>query len=152
MTTNKLTDKRAEELARGRTGLSLHIASHEESMAMARELQEYRKAGEAKDKRIVVLEESHAQVIQSRDHYKNLLLSMQNPSHLMNDAMHAAVALTSAGCDLNDFDECVSRLHEWSALPDYCIALYVDFIHGLISENKLLDFGHIISSVRGGGQ
>ena len=44
MTINKLTDERVDELARGRTGLSQHIASHDESMAMAQELQEYRKA------------------------------------------------------------------------------------------------------------
>lgn len=62
---------------------------------------------------------------------------------MMVDAMHAAVALNSAGINLNDFDKCISRLHEWGALPDYCIALYVDFIHGIASENKLLDFGYI---------
>lgn len=67
----------------------------------------------------------------------------ENDKSRMVDAMHAAVALNSAGISLNDFDECVSRLHEWGALPDYCIALYVDFIHGFVSENKLLDFGYI---------
>jgi hypothetical protein len=61
----------------------------------------------------------------------------------MMDALHVAVALNSAGISLNDFDECVLRLHEWGALPDYCIALYVDFIHGFVSESKLLDFGYI---------
>ena len=61
----------------------------------------------------------------------------------MMDALHVAVALNSAGISLNDFDECVLRLHEWGALPDYCIALYVDFIHGYVSENKLLDFGYV---------
>ncbi|HCC6169341.1 TPA: ead/Ea22-like family protein, partial [Citrobacter amalonaticus] len=61
----------------------------------------------------------------------------------MMDALHSAVALNSAGISLNDFDECVSRLHECGALPDYCIALYVDFIHGYVSENKLLDFGFV---------
>lgn len=61
----------------------------------------------------------------------------------MMDALHSAVALNSAGISLNDFDECVLRLHEWGALPDYCIALYVDFIHGYVSENKLLDFGYV---------
>ncbi|WP_260466671.1 DUF551 domain-containing protein [Atlantibacter subterraneus] len=59
------------------------------------------------------------------------------------DALHAAIALTSAGCRLDDYDACVTRLHEWGALPDYCIAIYMDFIHGLISENRLLDFGWI---------
>lgn len=67
----------------------------------------------------------------------------ENDKSRMVDAMHAAVALNSAGINLNDFDECVLRLHEWGALPDYCIALYVDFIHGFVSENKLLDFGYI---------
>ncbi|HDI3035749.1 hypothetical protein [Cronobacter turicensis] len=62
---------------------------------------------------------------------------------LMFDAMHAAVALTSAGCRLNNYDECVMRLHEWGALPDYCIAIYLDYIYGLISEDRLLDFGWI---------
>lgn len=67
----------------------------------------------------------------------------QQQNNLMNDAMHAAIALTSAGKDLNNWDSCVRRLHEWGGLPDYCIALYVDFIHGEISGNKLLDFGFI---------
>lgn len=67
----------------------------------------------------------------------------ENDKSRMVDAMYAAVALNSAGISLYDFDECVSRLHEWGALPDYCIALYVDFIHGFVSENKLLDFGYI---------
>lgn len=62
---------------------------------------------------------------------------------MMVDAMHAAIALTSVGIDLDDYDECVLRLHEWGALPDYCIALYVDFVHGIVSKNKLLDFGYI---------
>ncbi|EJS1807444.1 ead/Ea22-like family protein [Escherichia coli] len=64
-------------------------------------------------------------------------------NEMMVDAMHAAIALTSVGIDLDDYDECVLRLHEWGALPDYCIALYVDFVHGIVSKNKLLDFGYI---------
>lgn len=71
------------------------------------------------------------------------MAELESDKSRMMDALHAAVALNSAGISLNDFDECVLRLHEWGALPDYCIALYVDFIHGLVSENKLLDFGYV---------
>lgn len=71
---------------------------------------------------------------------------------MMVDAMHAAVALNNAGINLNDFEKCISRLHEWGALPDYCIALYVDFIHGIASENKLLDFGYINDNGKFGAQ
>ncbi|EPJ9674898.1 hypothetical protein R4R86_004435 [Citrobacter farmeri] len=68
---------------------------------------------------------------------------LESDKSRMMDALLAAVALNSAGISLNDFDKCVLRLHEWGAFPDYCIALYVDFIHGLVSESKLLDFGYI---------
>ena len=71
------------------------------------------------------------------------MAELESDKTRMMDALHAAVALNSAGISLNDFDECVLRLHEWGALPDYCIALYVDFIHGYVSENKLLDFGYV---------
>nr|WP_193432509.1 ead/Ea22-like family protein [Salmonella enterica] len=70
------------------------------------------------------------------------IAELEREKPLMVDAMHAAVALNSAGINLNDFDNCVSRLHEWGAFPDYCVALYVDFIHGRVSENKLLDFSY----------
>ncbi|EDP1221525.1 ead/Ea22-like family protein [Salmonella enterica subsp. enterica serovar Reading] len=68
---------------------------------------------------------------------------LEREKPLMVDAMHVAVALNSAGINLNDFDNSVSRLHEWGGLPDYCVALYLDYIHGVVSENKLLDFGYI---------
>lgn len=71
------------------------------------------------------------------------MAELESDKSRMMDALHAAVALNSAGISLNDFDECVLRMHEWGALPDYCIALYVDFIHGFVSESKLLDFGYI---------
>ena len=74
---------------------------------------------------------------------EKLIAEFESDKSRMMDALHAAVALNSAGISLNDFDECVLRLHEWGALPDYCIALYVDFIHGFVSESKLLDFGYI---------
>ena len=44
MTNNKLTNERIQQLACGQSGLNLRIATYEESMEMARELQEYRKA------------------------------------------------------------------------------------------------------------
>lgn len=62
---------------------------------------------------------------------------------LVTDALHVAIALNSAGVNPISFDESVRRLHEWGSIPDYAIALYVDFIYGNISENKLLDFGYI---------
>ncbi|HGG6426297.1 TPA: ead/Ea22-like family protein [Salmonella enterica subsp. enterica serovar Kottbus] len=71
------------------------------------------------------------------------IAELEREKPLMVDAMHAAVALNSAGINLNDFDNCVSRLHEWGAFPDYCVALYLDYIHDVVSENKLLDFGYI---------
>jgi len=62
---------------------------------------------------------------------------------IVNDAIHAAIALTSAGVDVNDYEDSILRLHEWGSLPDYCIAVYMDCIHGAVNENKLLDFGYI---------
>ncbi|EOA1622826.1 ead/Ea22-like family protein [Salmonella enterica] len=78
-----------------------------------------------------------------RDDMRQAREQLEREKPLMVDAMHAAVALNSAGINLNDFDNCVSRLHEWGGLPDYCVALYLDYIHGVVSENKLLDFGYI---------
>jgi len=62
---------------------------------------------------------------------------------MVNDAIHAAIALTSAGVDVNNYGDSILRLHEWGSLPDYCIAVYMDCIHGAVDENKLLDFGYI---------
>ncbi|EBX7741474.1 ead/Ea22-like family protein [Salmonella enterica subsp. enterica serovar Haifa] len=75
--------------------------------------------------------------------FRQRIQELEREKPLMVDAMHVAVALNSAGINLNDFDNCVSRLHEWGGLPDYCVALYLDYIHGVVSENKLLDFGYI---------
>lgn len=75
--------------------------------------------------------------------FRQRIQELEREKPLMVDAMHAAVALNSAGINLNDFDNCVSRLHEWGGFPDYCVALYLDYIHGVVSENKLLDFGYI---------
>lgn len=95
---------------------------HEAACSLVEENEEVKRKLAAADKRMAELESDKSR---------------------MMDALHAAVALNSAGISLNDFDECVLRMHEWGALPDYCIALYVDFIHGLVSENKLLDFGYV---------
>ncbi|EBV7108660.1 ead/Ea22-like family protein [Salmonella enterica subsp. enterica serovar Oranienburg] len=75
--------------------------------------------------------------------FRQRIQELEREKPLMVDAMHVAVVLNSAGINLNDFDNCVSRLHEWGGLPDYCVALYLDYIHGVVSENKLLDFGYI---------
>ncbi len=75
--------------------------------------------------------------------FRQRIQELEREKPLMVDSMHVAVALNSAGINLNDFDNCVSRLHEWGGLPDYCIALYLDYIHGVVSENKLLDFGYV---------
>lgn len=56
-------------------------------------------------------------------------------------ALHAAVALTRVGLDVNDYESCMHRLHECGAIPSYCIAVYVDYVHGRVSDSKLLDFG-----------
>lgn len=82
-------------------------------------------------------------LLDERERNQQYIKSRDQENEMMVDAMHAAIALTSVGIDLDDYDECVLRLHEWGALPDYCIALYVDFVHGIVSKNKLLDFGYI---------
>ncbi|HFR6865625.1 TPA: ead/Ea22-like family protein [Shigella dysenteriae] len=103
------------------------------------------KALEAAQKRVAELENDEVRKAQFRKRLaaEARIAEFESDKSRMVDALHAAVALNSAGISLNDFDECVLRLHEWGALPDYCIALYVDFIHGLVSENKLLDFGYV---------
>lgn len=82
-------------------------------------------------------------LLDERERNQQYIKRRDQENEMMVDAMHAAIALTSVGIDLDDYDECVLRLHEWGALPDYCIALYVDFVHGIVSKNKLLDFGYI---------
>ncbi|EPF5564690.1 ead/Ea22-like family protein [Escherichia coli] len=82
-------------------------------------------------------------LLEERERNQQYIKRRDQENEMMVDAMHAAIALTSVGIDLDDYDECVLRLHEWGALPDYCIALYVDFVHGIVSKNKLLDFGYI---------
>lgn len=82
-------------------------------------------------------------LLDEREKNQQYIKRRDQENEMMVDAMHAAIALTSVGIDLDDYDECVLRLHEWGALPDYCIALYVDFVHGIVSKNKLLDFGYI---------
>ncbi|HGU9845851.1 TPA: ead/Ea22-like family protein [Escherichia coli] len=82
-------------------------------------------------------------LLDERERNQQYIKRRDQENEMMVDAMHAAIALTSVGIDLDDYDECVLRLHEWGVLPDYCIALYVDFVHGIVSKNKLLDFGYI---------
>lgn len=138
-----MTDKQAlrKELSNPAIGSKDHLRKL--ALALLDELEAAKHTAAVEHEAACSLVEENEEVKRKLAAAEKRMAELESDKSRMMDALHAAVALNSAGISLNDFDECVLRMHEWGALPDYCIALYVDFIHGLVSENKLLDFGYV---------